>query len=283
MMNQFEFTNPANTFTLSTRKALGHYTMQANHFHHQHELYYLLSGEREYFIKDRTYSVHKGDLVFINAYELHKTTDTGVPNHERVLIKFSEEFLKTAESPMIEVFYLLTRENQCLIRPPIRTQNLFEEIFQKMLKEIEEQEVGFEAVLQALLIQLLVAVCRISHQKTTATFDHLSQVHEKISEVVQFINHHYAEEISLQLLSEKFFISPFYLSRTFKEVTGFTFIEYLNTVRIKEAQKLLRESKLKVIIIAENVGFGNIAHFGRVFKKVTGITPMQYKKNNTLF
>jgi YesN/AraC family two-component response regulator len=73
-------------------------------------------------------------------------------------------------------------------------------------------------------------------------------------------------------------VSPYYLSRFFKEATGFTFVEYLNSVRIKEAKRLLERSSMKVKLISRKVGFGSVTHFGRVFKLVTGHTPLYYRK-----
>ena len=84
--------------------------------------------------------------------------------------------------------------------------------------------------------------------------------------------------MTLQTISERFYISPYYFSRTFKQITGFTFIEYLNGVRIKEAQKLLRKTNLSIGKIAESVGYQNNTHFGRLFKKATGISPLAYRK-----
>ncbi|MNJ41043.1 Bifunctional transcriptional activator/DNA repair enzyme AdaA [compost metagenome] len=80
------------------------------------------------------------------------------------------------------------------------------------------------------------------------------------------------------MLAEKFYVSPYYLSRFFKEATGFTFVEYVNSVRINEATKLLERSSLKVNLIAKKVGFGSVTHFGRVFKSVTGHAPLYYRK-----
>jgi AraC-like DNA-binding protein len=272
------YQNTSQTFLLSTRKAVGHFNMLGNHFHDQHELYYLLSGERFYFVKDRTYSVHKGNLVFINSNELHKTSDTGVPNHERIMLRFSESFIGGDRPPMNDLLREFEQKIPPLTELPVRGQQQVEELLQRMVHEIERREAGFEAVLQSALIQLLVYIYRNNRDRQDASFHHLSPVHEKISEVVQFINTHYQEPITLGLLSKEFYISPFYLSRVFKEVTGFTFVEYLNTLRIKEAQRLLRETGAKVIAVSEQAGFGNIAHFGRIFKKLTGLSPLQYKK-----
>lgn len=79
-------------------------------------------------------------------------------------------------------------------------------------------------------------------------------------------------------IAEHFYISPHYLSRVFKEVTGLPLTEFVNMTRIREAQRLLRQTDAKIIDIAEQVGYGNLSHFGRVFKQQTGLSPLQYRK-----
>ncbi len=274
-----EFRNSLNTFAVSSKKVAGHYNMSSNHFHSYYEIYYLLTGERNYFIKDRAFSVLKGDLIFIEPYELHKTTDTGVPDHERILIYFTESFVAGQEG-LAQVVAQLFKSGNPLIRLSLTGQNMVEDIFRRMLQEIQQKGTGYEIAFQALFLQFLVYMARYLEQNQANVFDHPSLVHQKISEVVQYINQHYQETLTLTLLSERFFISPYYLSRIFKEVTGFSFVEYLNSIRIKEAQKALRETRLKVINVAERVGFGNVAHFGRVFKSITGQTPLQYRRQN---
>jgi AraC-like DNA-binding protein len=276
--SQIIFQNVSGSFEISYKKAMGHYSMVSNHFHDGFEIYYLLSGERYYFIKDRTFYIKKGELVLINAYDLHKTMDTGVPNHERLLIKFNPEFIMTAGSPLHQILAALFKVN--VIQFSISAQNLIEELFSKMLQEIQTKKIGYELNLQALLIQLLVYSTRYTETNVTYTFEHPSPNHQKISEIVQYINQNYPDSISLSSVAEAFFVSPYYLSRIFKKVTGFTFVEYLNSVRVREAQKLLRESKLNVLRIAEKVGFGSIAHFGRVFKAVTGYSALHYRRLN---
>ncbi|PEE73423.1 hypothetical protein COM81_28730 [Priestia megaterium] len=105
-----------------------------------------------------------------------------------------------------------------------------------------------------------------------------NSLHEKVSEIVRYINNHYMDLLTLHSLSKQFHISPYYLSRIYKKGTGFSFVEYLNQVRINEAQKLLKTTSLSVTSIAEKVGYENPTHFGRVFKKVTGISPLKYRK-----
>ena len=111
---------------------------------------------------------------------------------------------------------------------------------------MQEKKPGFEMYAQTLVLQLLIICCRHVKQNSMEPMESPSPMHERISEVVRYINSHYMQELSLHLLAEKFYISPYYLSRFFKEATGFTFVEYLNSVRIKEAKKLLEQSSMKV-------------------------------------
>lgn len=275
--SKIDYQNPPHSFRFAVNHSIGHYNMSRYHLHDHLELYYLLAGERYYFIKDRTFLVKKGDLVLIGPRILHKTMDTGVADHQRILIYFQENFI-TAISPDLSVLLNEVFTDQPLIRLSISGQNHLENLFQQMGNEIREPNVGAETMLQAYLLQLLVNAVRYRRQHQTQAFEHLSPMHKKISEIVQYINENYAEPLNLTAIAGRFFISSCHLSRSFKEATGFTFVEYLNSVRIKEAQRLLRESDFKVIRIAELVGFGSIAHFGRVFKTLTGYSPLEYRK-----
>ncbi|MBW7459132.1 AraC family transcriptional regulator, partial [Paenibacillus sepulcri] len=94
----------------------------------------------------------------------------------------------------------------------------------------------------------------------------------------QYIATHFGEPLSLQSISEKFFIHPNYFSRRFKEKNGTSFIELLTAYRMKEAESLLRGTELLVHQVAERVGFEDAAYFGSVFRKHYGMTPKQYRE-----
>ena len=89
--------------------------------------------------------------------------------------------------------------------------------------------------------------------------------------------------LSLDDIASQFYISSGYLCKTFKDITNFTIIEYINYTRVKEAKKLLKTTNTKVADIAMNVGFGSITHFGRIFKQITGNAPLYYRKNENIF
>src|SRR4029077_7307804 len=111
-----------------------------------------------------------------------------------------------------------------------------------------------------LVTQLLLFAARMDSADVPVTDDPLSPTHRKIAEAVKFINAHFQEKLPLSEISARFEMSPSYLSRTFKRVTGFSVVGYQNLIRIREAQSLLAHTAAKVTDIAEQVGFEQFAH-----------------------
>ncbi|NLP45680.1 MAG: AraC family transcriptional regulator [Epulopiscium sp.] len=273
-----EYTNQNHSFALSLREVQGYYTMPSYHFHDAYELYYLLSGKRYYFIEDRTFEINKGDLILIKPYALHKTTDAGPPDHQRLLLSFNKNFFPQP-TLMKDVIQQLYYQNHNAFHFSSHQQQDMEHFLSEIINELQERPIGFEASIQSFVTQILIYLARHCKNAMIANSPtHPSPMHEKISEIVQYMNIHYMNPLTLSFISKHFFISQYYLSRSFKQVTGFTFIEYLNSVRIREAQRLLRETEKQVIQIAHMVGFNNISHFGRIFKAITKYTPLQYRK-----
>lgn len=98
-----------------------------------------------------------------------------------------------------------------------------------------------------------------------------------VKRILNFIDENYDKEISLNLLSGKFNVSPNYISRLFKEETGETLFNYLNSVRIEQAKTLLRDTDLKIYEVGFKVGFNSTVHFNIVFNKLAGVSPKQFK------
>lgn len=267
------------SFEINRIRRTDAYSMPKKHWHNTCEIYYMRAGERYYFIKDRVFHVRKGDLVFIAESVLHRTSVCGQAEHERVLINFDRNLIAPYAADEPQLIEAPFGEESCLVRLSPREQIAAEQLLEQMLEERSEPRWADGIMLQSLLVQLLALAVRAMRASGAPSSVYVSPRHRKISEVVDYINRHYAEPLRLDQLADRFYVSPFHLSRMFKETTGFTFIEYLNHVRVKEAQGLLRRSKDRVLTIAGRVGFDSISHFGRVFKQLTGITPLQYRKN----
>lgn len=252
---------------------------RTQHMHDMYELYYLYEGERMYFIRDRSYLILPGDLVLINRRELHATSDSDKLGHARVVINFSDSLLGSTkeEAPfLLDAFTHATP----VLRLDLPTRRLVEDILGKLIHEAKEPYLGQSFALTHFLIELLLFTARFIRIHPVTSPEHVSPLHRKISTIVRFINTHFAEPMRLEELAEQFEISPAYLSRMFKEITGFSLVEYVNLVRVQEAQRLLATTRLKVIVIAEQVGFGSLVQFGRVFRQMAKTTPLRYRQSS---
>lgn len=265
-------------FLLSYSHKNGPYNM-TGHVHDQYEVYYLLKGQRSYFIKDRVYSVNQGDLVFIPKFVFHRTFFAGSLQHQRVLLNFTDSFLKRSQ----------VKESKLDLLKPFRSQNptlrlkeedhkYAEALLLRAIAEMRSKSDGYEMCLKALVVELLVHLARCcgKYMETVPPGD--SPLHRKVANITDYIEAHFSEPLTLTHLSETFHISPYYLSRVFKETTGFSFVDYVNHVRLNEAKRLLRETEWKVLRIAEQVGFDSVAYFGRVFKEMVHLSPVQYRR-----
>lgn len=266
------------------------FRMFEKHAHQQYELYYLLSGNRNYFVKDRVYPLNPGDLLLIGSNVLHKTIDGTSSSHERILIEFDERSFLNFIRPEFEAQLLRLFRGDCslLHLDENHKKSIESQLFQIMhdtrsSKEDELLSIRSKEVLQLWQIDFIELLLRINQYESDYPnwqFEHLTPQHKRIHEIVQYINSHYPTPLHLEGVASEFFLSPAHLSRSFRKVTGFTFIEYLNLVRINEAKRLLQDPSLSLTYIAHEVGYQSSTHFGRVFRSICLISPRDYRKQN---
>lgn len=103
--------------------------------------------------------------------------------------------------------------------------------------------------------------------------------HKTIKKILEYIHDNFTIEISIQTLSEKFYLSPNYLCHLFKKEVGDNFIEYISRLRIQYACKLLTETDLPIKQIGEKCGIHDYFYFTRIFKRILGQTPTQYRES----
>lgn len=260
------------------------FTMHTRHFHGTFELYFLLEGERYYFIDRETYHVKKGMVVLINRQQIHKTSMAGNSYHDRILLQINGEGL----SPFLEQAGLLSLER--LFGENYGVTELPEEVWEEVKgllfsirKELEAKQGRYEVMVKLKLAEILLLIYRCRRNRVlNKEGRELSTVqtakHQKVHEVADYLLHHYDTDESLEELAGRFFISKSYLSRIFREVTGFSVNEYRNVTRVKKAQELLLGSAYSVTEISELLGFESVTYFERVFRKMTDKTPLKYRK-----
>lgn len=262
------------------------YSMYSRHFHESYEMYFLLEGERYYFIDRETYLVKAGMGVMVKRNQIHKTSMAGHSYHDRLLLqldsgKFSP-YMKAMGLPALED--LFERLNGVVEYTPEDWSELLK-LLAALKQELKERKSGYEAAVRMLVIYILIISSRYGgsekvHREFLTIDSHQAQTakHQKIREVTEYLLAHYATKESQAELAAHFFVSKSYLCRIFKEVTGFTLNEYQNLARIKAARQLLVNTDSSITEIADQVGFESITYFERVFKKLTGERPLQYRK-----
>lgn len=270
--------NPFDPMCVEYNIRKGHFSMTTSHIHSHYELYYLFSGQRVYFIKDRSYTINAGDIVIIPGDVVHRTLDSGIPDHERVVLYLNESY-----------FQQFNEEDEALLRTPFlsdrpviglsrHVRRIIEQQLYTMLHEIQEQPSGYKLTIQHTITNILLLVARSILASDGATSEtELTPTQAKMMEIAKYINANFREDLTLERLSHHFYLSESYLSRTFKKLTGFSFTEYVGMTRVKEAQRLLRESHMRITDISEEVGFGSFAHFQKVFKELTTLSPRDYR------
>lgn len=273
-----KYTIDDDSFSIQYMLRTGSSSMPRPHDHPFFELYYLLNGERVYFMDGKVHTVRKGDMMIIFPHTLHSTASSDNLKFERILINFSQGFIEEGDFHLAKI---LQEGTSGLMRIPESEQPEIERILSKMLIECEESNPHYTSYVRSLLNELLILLHRInllSQPEDTQDYEH--PMHHRVSEIAQYINENYAMKITLEQIAKQFYISPSYLSRIFKRLTGFHFREYIQVVRIREAQKRLVNSTDSVQLIAEQTGFEHIAHFNKTFKKLSGTTPLRYRRKN---
>ena len=257
------------------------YSMDTRHMHSEYEIFYLLEGERYYFFERETFHIKPGTLLFIDREKIHKLGGVeGKPYFSRMLLEFNQEWIEDFFSRLrvikIERFFEtyrvveLDEEGQVLVKNTILA----------IAQEARDRKIGYEQMIRAKLMEMMLYVIRSRQIEmvTDADGNLLSEKFIKVNEVAEYIQENCHEEMSLQGLSDHFFVSKGYLSRIFKEVTSYTVNEYLTMQRIKKSRKLLEMTNYSITKVSELSGFESVTYFEKVFKKQMGQTPLRYRK-----
>ena len=247
-------------------KAVGKATMPHMHDHSAFELYYLCRGEREYFIGDKFYKINEGDLVLIPHRLLHRTAGKGAT---RFLLYFSESFLRRFFTD--EMLSALPLEKPLVFRPSEGFRAEIEGQLTAMLTEYAEDSAHLFA---SRLCHLLFSVANAPNVYASTPFSD-----RRIGQIVRYINENYSEINDIEQIAERFFISKYHLCRTFNKNLGLPLVSYLNTIKIRAAEELMKNERLNLTEIATRSGFKSSSYFCKVFKAEKGVSPTVYRKN----
>lgn len=248
-------------------------TPQADmHYHHAYELYFVIEGEREYFIGDKFFKVKKGDLAWIPKDMLHRTDGKGAT---RFLLFFKESFLKKYLSN--EAVARLANPEPFVYTPDVKYASEFQNIFFNMLKEFNKTKTAEESYDEFLAARYLSELLFFIYSHENHYIGENEKLNTRMHEIVKYINNNYPYDMSIQDLADKFGITKNHFCHIFTKHMGVTFITYLNTIRIKAACDMIKKDGDTILEISSKCGFCSSHYFYRVFKREKGISPSEYR------
>ncbi len=238
-----------------------------------HELIFVPEGKGSIIIDKKKYPIKEGMLFYIRPY-IQQTIeiDTGGPGCF-LTVHFSYAHVSFNDSRW-------NIRNQAEGLPLQAAQEMKEhyyvnDIFKKMVDSWNSKLPGYEFITRTLLQQLLAA-----YFQNTSRQDRNYSVSLKVEKIISYMHEHIADKMTLTGLAESAQLSPAYLSRSFKEITGYSAIEFLNRIRIDKAKELIIEGNKKVREVAHELGFADEFYFSRIFKKIEGASPSEYYNKN---
>lgn len=256
------------------------------HFHEYLEMLYLLDGQMDIWLNDKHYPFCKGELIVINSNETHRLASV-TPVSKYIVIKFTPKLLYSAGQSAKETQYILPFLAEHSEQPRVYKKEFVESsgippLILDAMAEWNKKDTGYELALKADVLKTIRhVVAFLSEQginvKVSSGSGNIQQI---ISTILEYINENF-KTVSEMDVAEHFSISYSYFSRSFKQIMNMSFKEYINYLKINEAQRLLLTTGKSITEISLELGFSSSSHFINVFKKYKNCSPKQYKKNIT--
>ena len=260
--------------------------------HGTYKIYFFEGGECKYLIQNRIYELEPGDIILVDDVTLHKSNITSPDTYVRSMIQFHPMWLQEM-LPILGIpnlFHLFQNLNNCILRSGLddRGQYISGKI-KKIAKAIEviQQEFQCTGKINTLLetelklefLQLLLCIYKLSECEHVRMKQKKTEKKLHAEKITSWINQYYAEKICLERIAKEFNLNKYYVSHIFKEVTGYTVMQYVMECRLVQVKYLLEmKPDLSLEEIFTSTGFESAAHFSRFFKEKMGITPTSYRK-----
>lgn len=257
------------------------------HWHEEMEFIYIKSGKGIFFIDLQQYELTEGDILIVPSQSLH----SGKPNEnflcECQTIVFSMDIFKSFIPDIIQLKYINPLIEKELILPKIITKkdHIYPSIISNIINIIDlfnNSTYGFELSIKVSILQIFSTLFTHNYiiHNNMSSMNSMNKNSQKIKIIVDYIQKNYKKQISLKEISNIVGFSEHHFCRFFKLQTGQNFIDYINSIRINEASKLIVNSNLSITEIGFEVGFENLSYFNRVFKNKMKVTPSSFKKNS---
>ncbi len=246
------------------------------HHHDFYECYYFISGDVTYMIEGKSYQLMPGDIILINSKELHQPIiqNRELP-YERIVIWLNKNFLNTLcteQANLTRCFEDAKKEN--VIRTDVEAQQSIRAIMNKLLKLETYSGMGLELLYRAYVTELLILLNNLLFYNT-ARHNILFEKSSLIEEIIDYINTHLEETITIEDLSQQFYLSRFHLLREFKKYSGTTLHKFIVQKKLILSKELILQG-IPINQVYAQCGFGDYSNFFRAFKNEYGVTPKEF-------
>ena len=242
------------------------------HFHDCHQIILIRKGEVEFCVNDARYRARQGHMAIFSRYENHSVRVLS-REYDRYVLHIDPDVVNRA-SP---VYSLLTDRpvGFCNVVDVSAHMEDSAALFRRLISEHSSGEKLAREMEQLILEQLLIILYRCMPSNFRDLQDDL------VVSIKRQLENAYHQPCSLATLARQHSVSPSSLSHRFRAVTGTSVMAYLQSCRIAQAKRLLAGSELPVGEIVERCGFSDNSNFSRTFKRLTGLSPTDFRQNYT--
>jgi AraC-like DNA-binding protein len=248
------------------------------HHHDFYECFLFISGDVTYLIEGKTYYLKPGDIILINSNELHQAViESKEVVYERIVLWMNKSYLQKLSSSETDLTLCFeSKDKKNVLRTDFETQKNIRLILNKIIGLQQYKGIGYDLLYNSYITELLVYVNNIAFSEEVRLNVDIKKSN-LIDSVIDYINSHLEEDITVDEISEYFYLSKFHLSREFKKHTGTTIHRYIVQKKLIQAKELILE-QMPVIDVYKHCGFGDYSNFFRAFKNEYGVTPKQFYK-----
>ena len=241
------------------------------HYHDFHKVVIFISGKAAYHIEGKAYQLKPWDILLVNRHAIHRPEiDHSVP-YERFILWIQNDI---PWQELLKCFQKANDRSYNLVRLNSALQEKMKDILFELENSAKSDEYGREILTQSLFLQFMVYLNRIFLEKQYI-FDKKSYTFDsQIANILQYINHNLKEDLSVEALSAKYYVSKYHLMRKFKEESGYTLHNYIVNKRLLMARTLISNG-MPVTKAAQESGFAEYSTFSRAYRKQFKTTPSE--------
>lgn len=241
------------------------------HYHDFHKVVIFISGKAAYHIEGKAYQLKPWDILLVNRHAIHRPEiDSSVP-YERFILWIQNDI---PWQELLKCFQKANDRSYNLVRLNSALQEKMKDILFELENSAKSDEYGREILTQSLFLQFMVYLNRIFLEKQYI-FDKKSYTFDsQIASILQYINHNLKEDLSIETLSARYYVSKYHLMRKFKQETGYTLHNYIVNKRLLMARTLISNG-MPVTKAAQESGFAEYSTFSRAYRKQFKTNPSE--------